>query len=194
MGRVKTRLQPAIDEERALGLYRAMLQRIVATITASGLAEMDLWVSSNPSNEYFLTLCNKKDIYLQKGSDLGEKMEQAAREILQRQALDSLLIVGSDCPALDAHYLDAALAALAAGNDVVIGPAEDGGYVLVGLRRPLPVLFEGIEWGTERVLQQTLEQIRCSGLTHQLLPPLWDVDTPQDLERLAELQPPLGDY
>ena len=92
---------------------------------------------------------------------------------------------------MDSAYLEGALMALGQGNEVVIGPAEDGGYVLIGLKQPCPGLFQGIEWGSERVLSQTLQRLAQLKLPYALLEPLWDVDRPQDLQRLAELNPPL---
>src|SRR5690606_34901663 len=90
-----------------------------------------------------------------------------------------------DCPALTVQHLQAAADALRQGADVVCIPAEDGGYVLVGLHQPQPGLFGGIDWSTERVMAQTRQRARTLGLALCALAPLWDVDTPADLVRLA---------
>lgn len=190
-GATKTRLIPTLGADGALALYRAMAERILALLRREPLAGLALWVSSNISHEWFLSNCNKKEIYLQEGSDLGRRMRSCAERMLAQQGVDALLIVGSDCPALSADYLDSALAALYDGQDVVIGPAADGGYVLLGLRQPLPALFEDIDWGSSRVLTQTLERLAGQSCRVKLLPELWDVDTAADLPRLATLQPPL---
>jgi glycosyltransferase A (GT-A) superfamily protein (DUF2064 family) len=84
-----------------------------------------------------------------------------------------------------------AFAALKAGSDVVLGPATDGGYVLIGVSKVVPGLFEGIQWGADRVLAATIDKIRSQNLKHQILDMLWDVDRPEDLTRLNELEPPL---
>ena len=95
----------------------------------------------------------------------------------------SLVLVGSDCPVLAPHHLRAAAAALAT-HDAVLAPAEDGGYVLVGLSRALPAVFEGIEWSTSDVMAATRERLRAAGARWHELPPLWDVDRPEDYARL----------
>jgi len=192
LGQVKTRLYPAIGASRALSLYRSMLGRIAAIIEASSLAAWDLWVSSNPSHECFISICNIRNIYLQEGEDLGQKMSFSVAQTLARPGIESILIVGTDCPAMSASVIDSALAELDAGIAVVIGPAEDGGYVLLGMRRHIPQLFEGISWGTDVVLQQTLSRLQQLNISYRLLEPLWDVDKPEDLARLKDLDPPLA--
>ncbi|HAJ75651.1 MAG TPA: flagellar biosynthesis protein FlgB, partial [Gammaproteobacteria bacterium] len=147
-GQVKTRLQAELGPEGCLLLYTAMLDRLLATLRSAELAPVELWVSSNIDHKVFLSHCNKKDIYLQNGQDLGQKMSWTAGRVLANSAVGGVLIIGTDCPAMDAAYLEGALIALQQGNDVVIGPAEDGGYVLIGLKQPCPGLFQGIEWGS----------------------------------------------
>ena len=96
------------------------------------------------------------------------------------------ILIGSDIPALSAQYLRDAERALAGGDDVVIGPAEDGGYVLVGLSHGDPELFRGIPWGGPKVLPETRRRIAALGWRLSELPALWDVDRPEDLERLPQ--------
>ena len=93
-----------------------------------------------------------------------------------------LVFIGADCPALDQAYLRQALALLAAGHPVVLGPADDGGYVLLGLGTAAPGLFGDIDWGTGLVLGQTLQRVQAAGLTPGLLPSLKDIDRPEDLD------------
>ncbi len=192
LGQVKTRLAAEIGDYRALALYQAMLTRVGALLEAADLVNWDLWVSSNISHENFLSICNSKNIYLQEGAHLGQKMDFAISRTLAKDAVDSVIIIGTDCPALDLSYLDAALTALETGNDVVIGPALDGGYVLIGARQSIPELFSGISWGSADVLAETLHLLQQSQLNYRLLQPLWDVDRPEDLGRLRELDPPLS--
>ena len=94
------------------------------------------------------------------------------------------LLIGTDCPALTATELRAAGLALAEGNDAVFIPAEDGGYVLIGLRRPIDSLFDGVPWGSDRVMDHTRESLRRVGLRWRELSPSWDVDRPEDADRL----------
>lgn len=184
-GKVKTRLQASLGPEGCLRLYQALLARAVALAERESVAPWQLWVSSNPNHKYFVSLCNKSDIYLQNGPDLGARMDHASRSVLGQEQVDSVLIIGSDCPLLTPDYLARALAALEQ-HELVLGPAEDGGYVLIGLRRPQAGLFRGLDWGTERVLEQTLAIAAELGLSTALLPVLWDVDSAADLGRLAE--------
>ncbi|MGB7542815.1 MAG: TIGR04282 family arsenosugar biosynthesis glycosyltransferase, partial [Burkholderiales bacterium] len=114
--------------------------------------------------------------------DLGERMQRALAAALARS--ERAILVGSDIPALSAQYLRDADRSLAGGDDVVLGPAEDGGYVLIGLRRCDPELFREIPWGGPTVLAETRWRIARLGLRSRELPALWDVDRPEDLERL----------
>lgn len=191
LGQVKTRLYPATGHEQALLLYEAMLRRVASMLEDANLADWDLLVTSNPSHKTFISICNKKNIYLQMEGDLGQKMAAATAQALAREEVQSVLVIGSDCPAMGPDYLNAAIAALEEGNDVVLGPADDGGYVLLGLRRVIPELFAGIPWGSSEVLKASLRQLDRLKVPYQLLETLWDVDRAEDLRRLQELDPPL---
>lgn len=191
LGQVKSRLAKTLGAPAALALYRAMLARVGSLLQHAGLAPWDLWVTSNPSHKDFITLCNATNIYLQKGADLGARMDFALSQTLDRADSDAVILIGTDCPALSADYLHGALAALESGSDVVLGPAEDGGYVLIGARRPISALFEAMPWGSDQVLARTLERLADSGLSYHLLETLWDVDYPDDIPRLKSLTPPL---
>lgn len=191
LGLVKTRLHSAIGPERALQLYKAMLTRITSTLAASNLAAWDLCVTSGLTHEMFVTICDGKNITLQSEGDLGQKMSTAMAYSLAQAEVENVIVIGSDCPAMSQAYLESAIRGLNDGNDVVIGPAEDGGYVLLGLKRPYPELFEGIPWGSAQVLNLTLQRVQELGASCQLLEPLWDVDRDEDLPRLQELDPPL---
>ena len=192
LGEVKTRLAARIGAESALALHLAMLRRVFETAERSGLAGVRLWVASNPGHGIFTALCEARHIRGQRGGDLGERMRLAAAAELAEAGVDSVVIIGGDCPALTASHLDEALAALAGGVDLVLGPALDGGYVLIGLRAAEAELFQGVEWGSGEVLEQTLERARALGLRWRLLAPLRDVDTVEDLPSLQELEPPLS--
>lgn len=173
-------------------MYRAMLARLGGLLKRAHIAEWDLWVTSNSSHKDFVSICNKKNIYLQSGQDLGARMAGAIQQTLQDEQLESVILIGTDCPALTIDYLEQALLALESGSDVVLGPAEDGGYVLIGMRRAIPAVFAGIPWGSDQVLTRTLEALAADGLSYSLLERLWDVDRPEDLARLQELDQPLN--
>jgi rSAM/selenodomain-associated transferase 1 len=192
LGKVKSRLAVEIGAKQALAVYQAMLARVGQLLIQSQIAAWDLWVTSNLSHKNFVSICNKTNIYMQTGQDLGARMDAAIRQTLLKKSVESVILIGTDCPALTERYLDQALLALESGVDVVLGPAEDGGYVLVGMRRPIAAVFEDIPWGTEQVMQRTLEALKAKELTYRLLDTLWDVDRPEDLARLQLLEPPLS--
>ena len=102
-----------------------------------------------------------------------------------------VILIGCDCPAITATYLKEAASRLNQGAKLVLGPAEDGGYVLIGVNGVYPELFRDIDWGSERVFSQTVSNARALGIDCVTLEPLWDVDRPEDLIRLKELSPPL---
>ncbi|MFT7470552.1 MAG: rSAM/selenodomain-associated transferase 1 [Kiritimatiellia bacterium] len=192
LGKVKSRLAIEIGAQEALAVYQAMLARLGQLLTHAQIAAWDLWVTSNCSHKDFVSICNKSNIYLQNGQDLGARMDAAIRHTLQQEDVESVILIGTDCPALTERYLEQALLALESGVDVVLGPAEDGGYVLVGMRRPIAAVFEDIPWGTDQVMHRTLETLSAKELTYKLLDTLWDVDRPEDLARLQLLEPPLS--
>ena len=192
LGQVKTRLEPLLGSEKCLELHRAMGQRIAGLLSSIKLAPWQLWVSADESNEFFLGICNREDIHLQIGSSLGEKIAGSMENALLRPGVDGVIVIGSDCPSYDAAYLESAMHQLYAGHDVVLGPAEDGGYVLIGMRASNPGVFNGVEWGTDRVMEQTISNIDTLDLRHTLIETLWDVDRPEDLDRLQNLDPPLS--
>ena len=192
LGKVKSRLAVEIGAQEALAVYRAMLARLGQLLTQAQIASWDLWVTSNCSHKDFLSICNKTNIYLQNGQDLGARMDGAIQQTLRQENVESVVLIGTDCPAVTERYLNQALLALESGVDVVLGPAEDGGYVLVGMQRPITAVFEDIPWGTDQVMHRTLETLKAKELTYRLLDTLWDVDRPEDLVRLQSLVPPLN--
>ena len=109
-------------------------------------------------------------------------MQHALIQVLRGNK--QVLVVGTDCPLIDKTYLNSAFEALQHGNGVVLGPAEDGGYVLIGMKRFNYALFAGISWGTDRVLEQTRAALVRTGWTWSELEPLWDIDRPDDLYRM----------
>ena len=112
-------------------------------------------------------------------------MEFAATKALDQA--DAVILIGADCPLLEARHLTRAFGWLQQGEDAVLGPAEDGGYVLLGLRRVNRALFRDITWGGDQVLAQTRQRLARLGWRWRELEPLWDLDRPADLDRLARI-------
>jgi len=188
-GRVKSRLVPALGEQAAAALHRQLAERTLCTALAAGPGQVELWCAPTTDDAFFAACANRHGVGLraQGEGDLGVRMARALDYALAEGS--PALLIGSDCPALTPAYLREAAAALLGGNDAVIGPAEDGGYVLIGLARgPAAPLFEEISWGSTAVMQQT--RARLSGLNWRWreLATLWDVDRPEDLSRLARLR------
>ncbi len=182
-GKVKTRLISALGAKGAAVLHRQMLAQTVAMAVDSGVGVVELCCAPSVVHPDFEDLQARFGIALsgQRGADLGERMRHAAAESLKRAP--AVLLMGTDCPALARGHFEGATASLAEGYDAVIVPAEDGGYVLLGLRRAEPSLFTGIDWGRDTVLVATRERMRALGWRWKELETLWDVDRPQDLTR-----------
>jgi len=186
-GRTKTRLIPALGPQGAAQLHARMIRDTAERVLASGLAPAQLWVDADEDRDFIESYRTAfaGELYLQSGNDLGSRMSHALEQALEQAAF--AVLIGTDCPVLDKAYLERACALLAAGEAAVFGPAEDGGYVLVGVRRHAPQLFEGIAWGTSAVMAQTRQRLTALGRAYRELPVLWDVDRPEDLPRLYKL-------
>ncbi len=181
LGKVKTRMQVELTAEEVLELHNDLVEQSFNNIQGAGLAPQTLWVTGVDVNPFSKIIIESDRVFSQSGRDLGERMRNAINILLQRNGCSGALVVGSDCPFMDATYLQEALAAMCTAIDVVIGPANDGGYVLIGAKRDIPELFMGVEWGTDKVLQQTLDKCEALQLSVYQLPPLADIDRPEDL-------------
>ncbi len=194
-GKVKTRMEAALGKPGALALHKALIRYVFHKLNDANLCPTTFWVAAEGAadkskalhDDCFLSLCNIKNIKEQVGGDLGAKMAYAATEALQH--CDYVVLVGADCASVDAAYLESALKALEGGESIVIGPAEDGGYVLLGLREVPACLFADMQWGVPSVLEITRQNLRAAGLKWLELAPRWDVDRPEDLPRLESLTP-----
>ena len=180
-GRVKTRLSPAVPVALACEIHRAMLADTLEAASRVDAGERFLYWADAPEARDGFAPPDRFRVRDQQGHDLGERLGRAFAELLVTPA-DRAVIVGADCPALDAESLGAAFEALDS-RDAVLGPARDGGYWLVGLGRNVKALFHGIEWSTPRVLDQTLERAAREGVELERLETLDDLDTPEDLLR-----------
>jgi hypothetical protein len=185
-GRVKTRLVPALDAGAAARLQEHLMQRTLETAYRCAADGIELWCDPDTTHPAFAASAARWPItlYAQPAGDLGQRMAWAFEQALRRYR--SVVLVGSDCAVLSAAYLDEAFARLE-GHAAVFGPAEDGGYVLAALRASSTTLFSEIDWGGARVMRQTRMRLCALGWKWHELPPLWDVDRPDDLPRLEAL-------
>lgn len=182
-GTVKTRLAPTLGAQGAAELHARLARQALATALEASLGEVALWCSPDERDPFFQACARELGARLrtQRGEDLGARMRCAFEDAFARGR--DLLLIGGDCAVLDAAHLRAAATALRA-HDAVFIPAEDGGYVLVGLARAVPGLFEGIAWGSEAVMPETRERLQAAGASWHELPALWDVDRPEDYARM----------
>jgi uncharacterized protein len=187
-GLTKTRLIPAIGAHAAAILQERLTARAVATAVATAVGPVTLWCAPDPSHVSFRELVARQKITLkrQPEGDLGARM-LAAITASGRPTI----VIGTDCPAFTPEHLRAAAHALR-DADVVLIPAEDGGYVLIGARAAHPQLFSGIAWGTTSVVQETRARIAVLGLNAIELPALWDLDTEGDLARFETMFPEMA--
>ncbi len=186
LGQVKTRLAEEMGAEEATSLYRQLLETMVAKACNSALAPVELWCFPDVHHEFFRYLQGRYavSLHVQAGVDLGERMSWALQSTLLSAEL--AILIGSDCPGIDAPYLERALHALHKGDEVVVGPALDGGYVLIGWRGKIrPRIFSGIPWSTPDVLSRSLERLEEEGVAFSLLTPLQDIDRVEDLSALV---------
>jgi uncharacterized protein len=179
-GRVKTRLIPALGADGAARLAGEMLAHTMREALASGLSA-ELCGDPDPAAWGLLLPPGDLRLTAQGGGDLGQRLARAAARVTGEG--DAVLLIGADCPTLDRERLRAAAAALAA-HDAVIHPAEDGGYVLLGLRRSDPALFKDMEWSTPGVARDTIARIGSLGWTLDVRETLRDVDEVEDLSPL----------
>ncbi len=186
-GQVKTRLIPKLTAEQAAELHIELSIKTLQRATQNNLCPVQLWCSPTTDHAFFTASAATYPITLQQqqGIDLGERMHHAFCSALADYS--HALLMGCDCPSLTEQDLEQTLTALNQENEVVIAPAEDGGYVLVGLNQPHPELFDNMPWGTARVLDQTRNRIEHYKLRHHELIEQWDLDTPEDLERYRAL-------
>ncbi|MBX9610983.1 MAG: TIGR04282 family arsenosugar biosynthesis glycosyltransferase [Burkholderiales bacterium] len=191
-GLAKTRLIPLLGAAGAARAQRRFARRTLVTALAAAPGAVTLWCAPDPAHRFFRAVQRSTGAacWPQPDGDLGLRMGRVFDHHFAQQPHTPLLLVGTDCPVLTPAHLQQAAQALAT-HDVVLIPAEDGGYVLIGMRRSVPPAFEGVAWSTPQVLAQTRAQLRLAGASWLELAPLWDVDEPPDWQRLqALLHPP----
>ena len=183
-GEAKTRLIPVLGPGGAAVLHARLVKRMLGEAISADIGPVELWCTPDDTHSFFAHCATHFGIPLktQAPGDLGERMAHTIADGLGRA--DAVLIIGSDIPGLSAAHLVRACESLDAADAVFI-PAEDGGYVLTGMSRPLPELFDGIAWGGPTVMKATRERAAAAGLRLAELEPLWDLDRPEDIQRLA---------
>jgi uncharacterized protein len=184
-GAVKTRLCPPLSPAAAARLYRCFLLDTLDQVRAVDGITPVIAYAPRRARAFFAAAQPRTRLLPQTGSDLGARMANAFARLFAR-GFEAVVIVGADSPTLPPGRLRAAIRALAAdATDGVIGPSEDGGYYLIGLRAPCPELFVGVPWGTDRVLDDTRRKAERARRRLRSLPGWYDVDTLDDLRRLA---------
>jgi len=186
VGHVKTRLGEEIGFENAAELYRLFIKETFNFVGSCATEQVLVAVTPKEKLELFKKEYLWPDFrhFAQEGDDLGHRLSHAF-EVAQKHAAGKTLIIGSDSPTLPARYLDDAFQQLDK-VDLVLGPAADGGYYLIGLKNMHEALFRNMEWSTDSVLSNTLQRARKIGLTYELLPEWYDIDTLPDLRRAAD--------
>lgn len=180
-GRVKTRMQPALSPGEACALHEQLVLWTTRSLLQAHLGPVELWTAGGGDHALFQQCLSEgvSRLCVQQGVDLGERMQHALTAGLQKAG--RVVLVGSDCPWIDRAYLELAVQALER-DDIVLGPALDGGFVLIAARCALRRgVFDGVSWGTDTVLAETLARAAEAGYSTALLPPLQDIDRPDDL-------------
>jgi len=208
-GKVKTRLAKDIGNEKACAIYKLLAERVIKNIFSKNPLTYDVHIFFTPADkkneitEWLKSILDnnqkaKAQYSPQEGSDLGERMSNAFKEILQEKGCKKCIIIGTDCPEIDTTLIENAFGVLKE-KDIVIGPCTDGGYYLLGMSRPVPVSFEqgfvpdlfiDIDWSTDRVFKQTMEKVRKNNVSCSILKILTDIDTQEDLYRYKSIITP----
>ncbi len=184
-GKIKTRLIPALGEERAAALHKKMAEHTISQVRALQRlvpGDIEVWYVGGNLALMQGWLGDDLTYQLQPDGDLGDRMRLAFQSIFDR-GYKKAAIVGTDCPTLTTEILAQSFEALD-DRPIALGPAIDGGYYLIGLQYLIPELFTGIPWSTANVLQETVKIATDLGIVPTLLPYLADIDLPQDLAHL----------
>ena len=185
-GKVKTRLSPPLSPDQAANLYAAFVKDTLQT--ANKVSEARVEIAYDPGDTVaelnWIDPPTPPPFFLQQGADLGARLTHAFTLAFENGSR-KIIVIGSDTPHLDLSILESAFVILDQ-KEAVLGPAEDGGYYLIGLRQPNAFLFNNVPWSSDRVFLETLGRIQRSGLSFGLITPQSDIDTVADLKRLME--------
>lgn len=181
-GQVKTRLRSLLDNPATLSLYRHFLGDSIEKICSIAEGDRFIGIASDPKTGYFddVSRSHPVQLFVQEGGNLGERMRRAFEDRF-KEGYERVVIIGADSPTLPTAYIEQALKS---EKEVVIGPSTDGGYYLIGMRGKVTDIFEGVHWGTDRVLSETLNVLKDRRAEAELLPVWYDVDLPEDLRFL----------
>lgn len=179
IGKVKTRLAQSLGHKKALHVYTKMLDHMCHTVVNKAFDAVLYWDSSVGDSDWIMSYAIS--CYEQRGKDLGERMYNASKEMLA--LYEKVLIIGVDVPEINEMLLNEAFKALDT-HDVCIGPTQDGGYYLIGMKQP-HTIFDRIQWGSSVVFEKTIEYLRVHSLRYALLKELRDIDTQDDLANSA---------
>jgi uncharacterized protein len=187
-GKVNTRLIPDIGVEAATKLQDDLIHHRLSMLGKVHLCDVRLMCSPDKRDDYFVQQKNQYDIELfdQRGDDLGERMLNGVTDALQRYS--HCIVIGTDAPALDEAIINQVIEHLRAREQVVLVPAEDGGYVLIAMSSVHASVFQGVSWGSNKVMQQTTEKLSANDISYQALPVCWDVDTVEDYQRYLQFK------
>ena len=192
-GRVKTRLQPELNERQALILYKAFVEDVIAKCEGTNFCDLHIFFYPDHARACIEAwLGHELNLSSQTGKDLGEKMSHALRWAFDN-GYEKALLIGSDIPMLGAAQIEEAFVRLEQ-FDIVIGPTHDGGYYLIGMKTPVPQLFECIQWSTNVVLYETLQKAQRHNLSTCQLPKENDIDDFEDVLQLWEMLQAGGIY
>jgi len=180
-GKVKTRLAASLGNEKALDIYKQLLAITRIAATAANCRKHLFYSDKVETDEWIEPTFSK---YVQQGNALGDRMRLALDTIFSAGG-KRVIIIGSDCPQLTSTIIDDAFSMLNE-KDVVVGPAKDGGYYLLGMKKPLPFLFAEKEWSTDSVFDDTVVDLLENRLSYGRLPVLSDVDNIYDLHLLSD--------
>jgi rSAM/selenodomain-associated transferase 1 len=184
-GQVKTRLIPNLSAEQAAQLHQQLSRRTLELVTTSALCPIQLWCSPTISHPFFKEMATRFSLPLlpQSSGDLGKRMHNAIS--YGSHTYHHVIVIGCDCPSLTPDDLNDAIQALASTKEIVLAPAEDGGYCLIGMNTAQIKLFTDINWGTSEVLKKTRTKIQALGLTSHELKTQWDIDNYIDYKRFV---------
>lgn len=183
-GFVKTRLAERIGEEQALVAYMTLVERQFAVLPELNTTEI-YYTPVDAESELSTWLGDTANYYPQIEGDLGTRLRTAVACAFERGAT-SVICIGGDCPKLNRSHFEQASNLLGQGNDLVVGPSEDGGYYLIGMKQPNPGIFEGVPWSSQDTLKTTLSKAKSLGLRTSLLETLYDVDQASELDRAID--------
>lgn len=182
-GKVNTRLIPDIGVQEATKLQHDLIHQRLSMLKQANLCAVSLMCSPEVQDDYFVYCKEHYPINLlaQSGTDLGVRMFNGIKQALQEYRY--CIVIGTDAPALDEVLINQAIEHLKTESEVVFVPAEDGGYVLVGLQKPYEFLFQDISWGSAEVMQQSRNKLNDNNISFNELDTCWDIDRLEDYQR-----------